>query len=313
MAETTESSSESTRWIVGVDGSESARHAARWAAKHISGRADELQLLSAWQIPPAPALPPIGPLADNWEIAQFERIAENYVTEIHSELDSVTDVAITTAVVRGQAAASLLAAGKHAAMVVVGCRGLGGFARLVLGSTSTQCGTHAVTPTAVIHHDAQIDSARQILVAVDMSETSLRAARWAIEFAAPGSIVDLVYVWDVMPIAVGSDQFVFPGASDLARERFDHHYERLIDHASDDTARNITIRHRFEEGSARHVLDEAAQESDLVVMGARGHGAIGSAILGSVSTWLLHHVTTPMVIIPSTVCQPDATTDDAQR
>ncbi len=33
-------------------------------------------------------------------------------------------------------------------------------------------------------------------------------------------------------------------------------------------------------------------------MGARGHGAIGSAILGSVSTWLLHQVQRPMVVVP---------------
>jgi nucleotide-binding universal stress UspA family protein len=46
------------------------------------------------------------------------------------------------------------------------------------------------------------------------------------------------------------------------------------------------------------VLAEAATGADLVVVGARGHGTVGAAVLGSVSTWLLHHVDQPVAVIP---------------
>jgi hypothetical protein len=48
------------------------------------------------------------------------------------------------------------------------------------------------------------------------------------------------------------------------------------------------------------LLAEQAEEVDLVVVGARGHGAVGAALLGSVSTWLLHHVHRPIAVVPMT-------------
>ena len=53
-------------------------------------------------------------------------------------------------------------------------------------------------------------------------------------------------------------------------------------------------------GLERMLADNPADANAAVlVMGERGHGAIGSALLGSVSTWLLHHVHVPLVIVPS--------------
>jgi nucleotide-binding universal stress UspA family protein len=43
-----------------------------------------------------------------------------------------------------------------------------------------------------------------------------------------------------------------------------------------------------------------AESSDLLVMGARGHGAVSSILLGSVSSWLIHHAERPMVVVPDT-------------
>ena len=47
------------------------------------------------------------------------------------------------------------------------------------------------------------------------------------------------------------------------------------------------------------MLRGAAHEGDLFVMGARGQGAISSLLLGSVSSWLLHHVDRPIVVVPT--------------
>ena len=49
---------------------------------------------------------------------------------------------------------------------------------------------------------------------------------------------------------------------------------------------------------ARQALCEAAYDADLVVLGARGHGRLGAALLGSVSTWMLHAPSHATVIVP---------------
>ncbi len=208
---------------------------------------------------------------------------------------SSVEVPVEPIVCRGGAASCLLDAAGHAALLVVGSRGRGGFARLTLGSTSTQCATHADVATAVIPLGAPIGSARRIVVGVDGSPNSLAAARWAIDFADAGTVVECVMVWDVTPLITSDESFVLPESTELVRKRFAetmNELRRTIDR------RDLEIVQRFEEGLPRRVLRDAAQQCDLFVMGARGQGAIGSMLLGSVSSWLLHHVDRPIVVVP---------------
>ncbi len=202
---------------------------------------------------------------------------------------------VTRSVALGGPAALLLKAAHSSDLLIVGSRGRGGFARLLLGSTSTQCATHSTAPVAVIPSTAPVTPVTSIVVAFDGSANSCTALTWANQFAAPGSTIDCVSVWDTTPIAVGADQFFFPDASELAEERFEHLVMQTIRPIKRD---DIEIRHTFVDGQPRTILAEFAAASDLLVMGARGHGAIGAAVLGSVSTWLLHHATRPMVIVP---------------
>ena len=123
----------------------------------------------------------------------------------------------------------------------------------------------------------------------------MAALRWAIGFAAPHTTVTVVWVWDATPLAVGADAFFFPDASDLAAERFNHLVESVAAEADD---RRVTLEREFVRGTARSALSEAAENTDMLVVGARGHGAVGSALLGSVSTWLLHHVHRPIAVVP---------------
>ena len=57
----------------------------------------------------------------------------------------------------------------------------------------------------------------------------MTALRWALGFADADAVIDCVMVWDVTPIVVGADQFFFPEASDLARERFDHLVDQVVE------------------------------------------------------------------------------------
>lgn len=283
------------RWIVGVDGSDSSRHAAFWAVANAPGRASEVQLATSWSVPVSVASLPTDPLSAGASVDALEASAHAILDDLARSLSPPHDIQVTRNVGRGGAALHLLAAAQQGALLVVGSRGRGGFARLLLGSTSTQCATHSSTPVAVIPATAHVGSVTSIAVAFDGSNNSIAALTWAHGFAAPGSTIDCVSVWDTTPIAVGADQFFFPEASDLAEERFEHLVMRTVRPIGRD---DVEVRHTFLEGQPRTVLAEFAATRDLLVVGARGHGAVGAAILGSTSTWLLHHATGPVVVVP---------------
>lgn len=284
-------------WIIGSDGSDGALHAAHWAAAHVDGRAELLRVATAWSVPAAPAIPPVGPMTRYWDLQSFEAVANESATSLANELRERADVIVDTVVTKGHASSALVREAKDAQLLVIGSRGRGGFARLILGSTSTQCATHADVPTAVIPPESSIEKVTDIVVAFDGSQNSLDAFRWALDFAAPGSKVTCIEVWEPIVVPAGADQFVFVDAMEGTRERFDEQTAAILADAEPD-ARGIDVELRFVEGRTRHTLAEAAEAADLLVMGARGHGAVSAALLGSVSTWLLHHVKQPMVIIP---------------
>ncbi len=282
-------------WVVGLDGSDCAANALEWALENVSDRGSAMSLVSAWQTPVVGAYPMSAPSAMTFDETELHDAAARDVAEVTRTIGERTDVPVTASVGHGGPARVLLEAAESSALLVIGSRGRGGFARLLLGSTSTQCATHASVPTIVIPGDVEPKRAETILVGCDGSPNSMVALRWAIDFAGPGGTVVVAWVWDATPLAVGADAFFFPDASDLAAERFDHLVDTVADQAR---ARDVTVQREFVRGTPRSVLASQAERADLVVVGARGHGAIGAALLGSVSTWLLHHVHRPVAVVP---------------
>jgi nucleotide-binding universal stress UspA family protein len=62
------------------------------------------------------------------------------------------------------------------------------------------------------------------------------------------------------------------------------------------TARSIAIATHFENNDPRNVL--LSLKSDLIVVGARGHGALMGLLLGSVADYVSRHSKVPVVIVP---------------
>jgi|SRR6056297_2222292 len=282
-------------WVVGIDGSTCSTNALAWAAANSPGRAAELELVTAWQAPVVGASAMSGPMTQPFADDELHDRAAADLSSLATDLDDRIELSVTAAVGRGGPAEVLLEASSNASMLVIGSRGRGGFARLLLGSTSTQCATHANVPTVVVPSEVETVRVDTMLVGFDGSPNSIRALTWAMEFAAPDTTIVVAWVWDATPLAVGADAFFFPDASDLAAERFHHLVESVeSEHGRDD----ITVVREFLRGTPRSALAEHAEHADLVVVGARGHGVVGAALLGSVSTWLLHHVHRPIAVIP---------------
>ncbi|NND73721.1 MAG: universal stress protein [Ilumatobacter sp.] len=298
---------ETATWIVGIDGSDSSRHALHWATTHAAGRATDLHVVTAWQAPLYGPYPVVGPMTSPYDTDALRAAAEREARRLAQEATACVDMPVEAIVVHGGASSSLLEAADHGELLIVGNRGRGGFSRLLLGSTSNQVATHAHVPTVVVRHDAPITTTDRLLVGLDGSPNSLAALEWAIDFASPGSSIDVVWVWDASPLAVGADQFFFPEATDLSRERFEQIVEGVGPRAAD---ASVVLHPEFVKGTPRAALMEFSESADLVVLGARGHGAIGAALLGSVSSWLLHHLHRATVVVPHR--EPDVPAEDTE-
>ena len=142
--------------LVGHDGSECAQEALQWAAGLALRAGYPLHVLRAWKMTTAPqpaTLEPgyIPPLED------FERAVREEL-EAHvagAGLDPALPVTCHTA--HGTPARGLIESAARADLLVVGARGRGGFAGLVLGSVSDQCVRHAPCPVTVVRTGTTAD------------------------------------------------------------------------------------------------------------------------------------------------------------
>lgn len=156
--------------VVGVDGSAESRAALSWAAHEARLRTAVLRVVyvyehtPAWQLygygleaPMAMPAEQVGGRSAAEDAADAAERARKLVTDMVAELH---DPALQVDVVARQdrrPAKALVELSEHADMLVVGSRGRGGFAGLVLGSVSQQCVQHARCPVVVLpptHDDA---------------------------------------------------------------------------------------------------------------------------------------------------------------
>lgn len=133
--------------VVGADGSAGAAVALDWAFQHASARRLPLHVVRAWS-------PPYGTgvrMVDILSTAQEREQTEKQLHELVDEHTRGAEIPVTAELVDGYPAQTLIEAAAGAELLVVGSRGVGGFARLLLGSTSANCLLHASTSVAVLH------------------------------------------------------------------------------------------------------------------------------------------------------------------
>jgi nucleotide-binding universal stress UspA family protein len=135
--------------LVGHDGSECAHEALQWAAGLALRAGYPLHVLRAWKITTAPQPPTLEP--------GYVPPLEDFEKAVRDELEAHVAAArldpalpVTCHVTHGTPARGLIESGVRADLLVVGARGRGGFAGLVLGSVSDQCVRHAPCPVTVV-------------------------------------------------------------------------------------------------------------------------------------------------------------------
>jgi nucleotide-binding universal stress UspA family protein len=140
------------------------------------------------------------------------------------------------------------------------------------------------------------NESRPVVVGVDGSVAAQEALRWAVEDARRrGCRVDVVSAWHPdfglligpLPAEVGMQ---------LSPQGLRAAQQAVLDEAVEGIE-GVEVRRVLVEGDPRTVLIEASVGAELLVVGNRGHGTIAEAILGSVSSYCVHHASCPVVVI----------------
>jgi nucleotide-binding universal stress UspA family protein len=131
--------------VVGVDGSDGSVGALSWACDRAEGTGASVEAVTTWQWPMS--LGPAVPIPTGYDPA---RDAQTMLeTIVQPEADRHPSLTIRARVIEGHPAEALVEASRSADLVVVGSRGHGGFAGMLLGSVSQHCAAHAASPVLI--------------------------------------------------------------------------------------------------------------------------------------------------------------------
>ncbi|MGH3732598.1 MAG: universal stress protein [Acidimicrobiales bacterium] len=134
------------RIVVGYDGSPDSERALEWAAQQAEFTGSHLQLIGVWEWPTGlgwVAIPP----SDFDPSKEVTKTLDEAVAKIKVARPNVS---VTSRVIEGSAFNSLVDESRGAALLVVGTRGHGEVAGLLIGSVSQYCAAHAHCPVVVI-------------------------------------------------------------------------------------------------------------------------------------------------------------------
>lgn len=286
--------------VVGFDGSAGAREALHWslAAARYTHLPVELDCAFEWHVfaEPVAAIAPVRPecLARRQARAMLD-------TALAEAARGYPDVPLAGVMIDGRAVSVLVARSRRARLLVLGCRGHGGFTGLWLGSTALMVAAEAHCPVVVVRGEARPpERPGHVLAGVDGSAPSRVALAFAFEQAAArGADLRVVRVfspsapnWKIPELGVkeapASRQAAYVDLVAKWRERYP---------TVPVTAAAVT-------GSATSVLLDATGDAQLAVIGARGGDVRPRPPLGVVSHHLLHHARCPVVLVREASASP---------
>ncbi|MFI8891632.1 universal stress protein [Streptomyces paradoxus] len=285
--------------VVGVDGSEASLRAVDWAADEAALRGVPLHVVYA-------------SLWERYEHAVFpagrEPASERLLTDVLAVAAAkrararVPGLTVTTEVVPEGPVPVLRRAARKAAALVLGSRGRGGAAELLLGSVCLAVAGRADGPVIVVRgdHDNRPGhrKGRPVVVGVPDPAADSDAVRFALrEAARRAAPVEAVRVWH-RPAHEITDHPGFTG------EPVQVHEQRAAEaletglRAPAGENPDVEVRRRIVEGQARTVLLDASADAALLVVGAgQPHGRFAHPV-GRVTHAVLHHASCPVAVVP---------------
>lgn len=280
--------------VVGVDGSEASLEAARWGAADAASTGAALRLVFALAVPSPHHVGGIdlGPgYRDN--LAEAARAVLD--TAAAGAADRHRGLLVETELRTGFAVPILLEESRHARRLVVGSRGLGGVAGLLLGSAAVALVSHAACPVVVVRGSSAGGPGddRPVVVGIDGSALSEAATELAFEQAAAREVpLIAVHAWsDHVPVGLGTSVDLDSVDADQRRllaERLAGWREKY---------RDVEVRTSVVRDRPAHALVEQSGVAQLLVVGSRGRGQAAGLLLGSVSHAALHKAPCPVLVV----------------
>lgn len=285
---------------VGVDGSVEALTAAHWAAKEAELRRLPLRIILAMNEPVAGHSdyvfpPPVLEAARQVNRTRLDHAA-SVIRDLHPDLEVATDLEFT------DPRRALVAASSRTALTVVGSRGRGRLAEVLVGAVALHVTAHAHSPVAVVPATdlSGDDLTRPILLGVDGGPSGAAAIGYAFEEASlRGARLLAVLVLD------DTESWLADEGRPPRRPALDEALTQLAAQLApwQEKYPQVPVEQVVRRGRpAPGLLDcfrgwPDRDRPGLVVVGSRGHSGLSGLLLGSTSQQLIARSPVPVVVV----------------
>ena len=282
--------------VVGYDGSTHADEALVWAARAARRRHAPLRIVHVART-----------FLDGYVIADrpsdlTAQVGGQVLADGIERLRAIDpDLEVTTQLEpQDSVAAVLTEASRNAGLLVVGSRGRGGFAGLLLGSVSVTVASHAHCPVVVVRTNPATagEPGRPVVVGVDGSPASEGAISFAFEAASlRHAPLTAVHCWTdpagMGPVPAYTAVLGDPDPTEefersLLGERLAGWGEKYPD---------VTVERVLSRQGAAFALGDLASTAQLLVIGTRGHAGLAGLLAGSTGQTLIGHSSVPVVVV----------------
>ncbi|MEU6641547.1 universal stress protein [Saccharomonospora sp. NPDC046836] len=282
--------------VAGVDGSEAALRAVRWAADTAARHHAPLYIAHAAGYPylhGGDAIPPPESVREDlrhqrWEFLHAAReVAEETAgLDIHLCYESDPPVPY------------LIHVSGSARMIVLGSSCHTGIYGLLVGSTTLALVSHARCPVVSVCGECAempAQDRRPVVVGIDGSPVSERAIGYAFDEAAHRDVeLVTVHTWNDANSDVFSEARMYFGWEDMREVEERRLAERLAGWS--ESYPDVSVRRVLVQDRPHHELLEWSRKAQLVVVGSRGRGNLRCMLLGSTSRALIHGAECPVMI-----------------
>jgi len=290
-----------TKVLLATDGSQEAELAAKAAVSLAQKTGSELHVVHVLAWP----LDTHDPSSFEPEVRrQLEKVTRTRLEEAVSRIEGLGGALEGSHLGLGRPDAEIIAKAEEigAGLIVMGSRGFGAMRRVLTGSVSDSVVRHAHCPVLVVRGEPVVFPTK-ILLATDGSEEAELAASTTADLArGTGSELHLVYVEPVNYIyEAGGWGTVLPdlpaqldqGAEERAEARLHEQAQKLREAG----AEIVEAHARVGYPDAEIVGLAGKLGAGLVVLGSRGLGPLRRALMGSVSSSVVHHAHCPVLVV----------------
>jgi len=280
--------------VAATDGSEESLRAVDWAAREAALRGAPLRIVCAAALVPR--------MIGGHAMSDYDTVSDTIREHRDQALTAATERATRTAPgllvdadqLSGSPAEAVTEAGSGALMLVVGSRGNGAFAALILGSVSRYAATHATCPVVVIREPAE-STRRQVGIGIGDLENSASLTFAFEEAALRKASLTAIHSWHLPDSDISRAGSIFTEPERyVAETETAKRLEQLLDNWRAKYP-DVPVSQEVVHGHPGRALVGLSARADLVVLGRRSahHGP------ASVMHAVLSHAHGPVVTVPS--------------